>query len=103
MKLFRFLKRLFYKFRYYSSQGSIIYALAIIDIKSTTRLPLDYLWGERYLNWIEYLKRRGEGIDCTYEDVEDEYLENWHKKFKDAQKRFWEEREKHPNANDWWT
>jgi len=87
-----------YKFRYHTAHGSVVYALALINIESDTKLPLDYVWGERYMNWIEYLKRRGEGIKCTYQDVEDEYLENWRKRFEKAYKEFEDNRN---NSHDW--
>jgi hypothetical protein len=91
---------LFYNVIYFCALNGFIHLLAKINIATDTRMPLDYLWGERYLNRIEYLSRRSKGIKCTYEDVEDEFLDEWNKRFQEARLKFEKEREKY--ENDWW-
>lgn len=98
--IIKFIVKYFYRIRYLCATGSPIYALAYFSVETGANLPSDYVWGERYMNWVEYLRRRGNGIQCTYQDVENEFLDDWRKDFEDAKKRFWEEREKH--GHDWW-
>jgi hypothetical protein len=98
----KYLKLAFHKVHYILAVGGIIHLFAQLDFLGTAKLPFDYTWGEIYLVRIEYLKRRSEGIECSFNDVEREHLEKWWKSFEDAKKRFWEERNKQPNANDWW-
>ena len=96
------LKLIFYKLHYTIAVGGIIHAIAQINFSTEAKMPFDYTWSEKYLIRIEYLKRKSQGIECTFEDVEKEYLDEWHKNFEDAKKRFWEERSKHENGDDWW-
>ena len=88
------------KFHYFIAVGGIIHLFARFDLITGAELPCDYTWGQRYILRIEYLKRRSKGIDCTFDDVEKEYLDDWNRKFQEALKRLKEERAIHEN---WWT
>lgn len=68
--------RLYYGFIYnIASTGPIHYIAHIEESVKTACSAFDYTWSERYLNRIEYLRRRANGIECTYQDVEEEYLD----------------------------
>lgn len=95
------IKSIYYKLHYFIAVGGVIHVFAKMDLITGAELPCDYTWGERYILRIEWLKRRSEGIECTFDEVEKEFLDNWNRKFQEAKKRFEEERAK--TNNDWWT
>jgi len=91
-----FFELIYFKIRYANASLGIINLLAIIDKEAGGKLPCDYTWGERYMYWVEYLRRRSIGIKCTFEEVEFEYLKEWNDKFQEAKKRFEEYRKENP-------
>lgn len=84
----------FYLFRFNLARGNILYYLA--SIESLSKLPMDYTWGDRYMNWIEYLRLRSQGIKCSFSDVENEFFRYWSKKMDDAIILMEQERGKNP-------
>lgn len=97
----KIIKLIYYNIHYNFANCGVIHLVAQIDMEAGGRLFCDYDWSERYLVRIEYLKRRSNGIECTFDDVENEYLDNWNEKFQEAKRKFEEERK--DNENDWWT
>ncbi len=86
----------YFRLRYTFAVCGVVHILAQINAETGAELPCDYTWGERYILWIEYLQRRGDGIKCTFEEVEFEYLKEWNDKFQEAKKRFEEYRKENP-------
>ena len=99
----KIIKLMYYNIRYIFAVGGVIHSFAQIDVatKSGGNLFFDYTWGERYLVRVEYLNRRSNGIECTFDDVEKEYLDDWKEKFQEAKRKFDEKRKN--ELNDWWT
>ena len=93
----------YHQLHYLIALGGILHLFAQIDYACGAHMAFDYPWAERYLVRIEYLKRKANGEKCSFEQVEDEHLKKCYEEFQEAKRRFWEEREKHPNGNDWWT
>lgn len=94
--LSNYISLLFYNVLYFSAKNGIIHILSKINVKTGAELPCEYVWGERYLNRIEYLRRRSQGIKCTYQDVENEFLDDWNKRFQEARMEFEEYRKNNP-------
>lgn len=92
----KIIKYLYYNFRYFNARHGAMYIFAQIDLQTGATTPFDYTWGERYMNKVEYFRRRSIGIECTYEDVENEFLDDWNEKFQEAKKRFEEYRKQNP-------
>ena len=100
VKTFLYLLELVYfQIRYTIAYCSVIHWMAQIDKVTGAELPCEYIWGERYCLWVEYLRRRSVGIKCNYQQVEFEYLKKWNDEFNEARKKFYEERE---NEDNWW-
>ena len=95
------IKSIYYKLHYFIAVGGVIHVFAKMDLVTGAELPCDYTWGERYILRIEWLKRRSEGIEGTFDELEREYLDNWNKKFKKAYHDMLKERDE--KNNDWWT
>ena len=87
----------YYQFRYIIAYNGIIHLMAKGNILTGKENEFEYVWGERYCNWIEYLRRRSCGIKCTYEEVEFEFLKDFSDKVDEALKKFHEERNKNDN------
>ena len=91
-------KIVYFKLRYMIALGSVLNIFAEMDLVIGATLPCDYTWGERFKLKIEYFKRRSHGIDCTFDDVEKEYLDDWNKKFREAYNDMMKNRQDY----DWW-
>lgn len=76
--------KFWFSLRYHFSVASPLHLFAVIDRESSTALPGEYTWSERYILKIQYLKRRSEGEDVTFESVENEHLDKWAEKAKVA-------------------
>jgi aromatic ring-opening dioxygenase LigB subunit len=87
---------IFYKFRYTFANVGVIHCLAIIDKETGKETPFDFTWGEKYILWIEYLRRRSIGLKCTYNQVEFEYLKDFNDKVDEALKKFNQNRKENP-------
>jgi hypothetical protein len=87
----------YFLLRYSIAVNGIIHLLAKMNKLTGKETEFDYVWGERYCNWIEYLRRRSCGIKCTYEEVEFEFLKDFSDKVDEASRKFHEERDKDHN------
>ena len=74
--------------------GSVFWYMFRLDHEAGGALPGHYTTAERYFNWCSYLNRRASGERCTYEEVEDEFMEEWRKNFQEAVNEFNRIREK---------
>jgi len=87
--------RIYYGFVYnMASNGPIHYIAQIEESVKTCCSAFEYTWSEMYLNRIEYLRRRANGIECTYQDVEEEYLDACAERIREAIKEFEKSRKK---------
>ena len=91
------LELFYFLLRYSIAVNGIIHLLAKGNILTGKETEFDYVWGERYCYWIEYLRRRSCGIKCTYEEVEFEFLKDFSDKIDEALKKFHKERDKDHN------
>jgi len=87
----------YFLLRYSIAVNGIIHLLAKMNKLTGKETEFDYVWGERYCYWIEYLRRRSIGIKCTYEEVEFEFLKDFSDKVDEASRKFHEERDKDHN------
>jgi hypothetical protein len=90
-----FITQIHYLIRYnIASCGPLHYIAHIEEAVKTCCSTFEYTWSEMYLNRIEYLRRRSIGIKCTFDDVEEEYLDACAKDIREAIKEFEESRKK---------
>lgn len=87
----------YFLLRYSIADNGIIHLLAKMNKVTGKETEFDYVWGERYCYWIEYLRRRSIGLKCTYEEVEFEFLKDFSDKVDEASRKFHEERDKDHN------
>jgi hypothetical protein len=87
----------YFLLRYSIAVNGIIHLLAKMNKLTGKETEFDYVWGERYCYWIEYLRRRSIGIKCTYEEVEFEFLKDFSDKVDEALKKFHKQRDKDHN------
>ena len=87
--------RIYYTFMYNMARNGLIHYIAhIAESVKTCCSVFDYTWSEQYLNRIEYFRRRVDGIECTFQDVEEEYLDACANRIRQAIKEFEKSREK---------
>jgi len=67
----------FYRVLYIIAFNGIIRQIALIENRTKTSSPILYTWDEEYLNRIQYLRRKSNGEDITFREVEEEYFKDW--------------------------
>ena len=93
-KIKKFFIDWYYSIRYFLAVSSPIHVIVQLEFATQTKMPFDYTWDEKYLYRIEWLKRRSNGIDCTFKEVEKEFLDGWWRQFEETKKKFEESRKK---------
>ena len=85
---------------YYIISMPIIRVISDFSYHTRAELPHVEHWSERYLAYREYVWRRHNQVDCTYEEVKDELI---YKPFREAIKKFEKERDEHFKKHGaWW-